>query len=211
MACTTFPPSLEDWLLPPRGRRCRLSAEPACWRRSDRAVRATVSPFISGIVRSTTSRRIDALFINAQRGASACDRNDIVALCRKGVPHQFQHRGIIIAYEKRSALAPFTSLRPGALDFLSDTCARGNHISILVPRPGTLCRRTAPPDCVTTPCIIESPRPVPSPAGLVVKNGSVARLWLLHPYRYRCPRPLAKRTGLASNGSAIVAHPDHCC
>jgi hypothetical protein len=44
-----------------------------------------------------------------------------------------------------------------------------------VPRPGALSTVTCPPLCATMPYTIDRPRPVPCPAGLVVKNGSNTR------------------------------------
>ena len=51
----------------------------------------------------------------------------------------------------------------------------GSHNSTVVPAPGSLAIRIAPPDCATRPSTIDSPSPVPWPALLVVKNGSAAR------------------------------------
>ena len=57
--------------------------------------------------------------------------------------------------------------------------------------PGVLSIRSLPPDCWTKPATIDRPRPVPLPASLVVKNGSVTRL-----------------TMLVGNSFALVADPD---
>ena len=51
----------------------------------------------------------------------------------------------------------------------------GSQSSTVVPSPGWLVMRIAPPDCAATPCTIDRPSPVPLPAPLVVKNGSAAR------------------------------------
>ncbi len=45
----------------------------------------------------------------------------------------------------------------------------------MVPAPTSELIRTCPPDCRAKPYTIDSPRPVPLPIGLVVKNGSKAR------------------------------------
>ena len=45
----------------------------------------------------------------------------------------------------------------------------------LVPRPGADSMSTVPPESVTMPCTVASPRPVPWPGSLVVKKGSKAR------------------------------------
>ena len=45
----------------------------------------------------------------------------------------------------------------------------------VVPSPGELLIDSAPPDCSANPLAIASPRPVPCPGGLVVKNGSLTR------------------------------------
>ena len=42
----------------------------------------------------------------------------------------------------------------------------------IVPRPGALSTSIVPPLWPTIPYTVESPRPVPSPIGFVVKNGS---------------------------------------
>src|SRR3954451_17544299 len=49
---------------------------------------------------------------------------------------------------------------------------RGNVITNSVKTPGSVSTSILPPCCFTMmSCVIERPRPVPSPAGLVVKNG----------------------------------------
>ncbi len=45
------------------------------------------------------------------------------------------------------------------------------------PCPGALCTEMAPPALVTVACTMARPRPVPSPADLVVKKGSKIRSW----------------------------------
>ena len=45
---------------------------------------------------------------------------------------------------------------------------------IVVPLPSSLSISTCPPDCLMKPYTWLSPRPVPLPAALVVKNGSKA-------------------------------------
>ena len=42
----------------------------------------------------------------------------------------------------------------------------------VVPVPGALSMSKCPSDCRASPCTIDSPRPVPLPISLVVKNGS---------------------------------------
>src|SRR6185436_14103706 len=51
-------------------------------------------------------------------------------------------------------------------------CAGGRWIAISVPRPCSLRTSIHPPASCTMPSAIASPRPVPSPGPLVVKNGS---------------------------------------
>jgi hypothetical protein len=45
----------------------------------------------------------------------------------------------------------------------------------VVPLPGSLYTHTLPPLCLTIPCTVARPRPVPEPIGFVVKNGSKTR------------------------------------
>ena len=44
-----------------------------------------------------------------------------------------------------------------------------------MPRPGAVSKSTKPSFCLTMPWQVASPRPVPRPGGLVVKNGSKRR------------------------------------
>ena len=53
--------------------------------------------------------------------------------------------------------------------------ASGSHSVTVVPSPGRLSMRKAPPDCSANPLAIGRPSPVPTPISLVVKNGSLAR------------------------------------
>ncbi len=55
---------------------------------------------------------------------------------------------------------------------ISSPMLRGNRMSTVVPSPSVLDTEICPPDCLTKPNTIDSPRPVPCPSGLVVKNGS---------------------------------------
>ncbi len=52
----------------------------------------------------------------------------------------------------------------------------GKSMRTLVPCPGELVRSRTPPDCCTKPWTMARPRPLPLPAGFVVKKGSVARM-----------------------------------
>ena len=52
--------------------------------------------------------------------------------------------------------------------------ASGNRMVTVVPRPGALSSSACPPDCLAKPNTMLSPRPVPLPTSLVVKNGSNA-------------------------------------
>ena len=45
-------------------------------------------------------------------------------------------------------------------------------MSKVAPAPGSLSTQMYPPVCFTMPYTVESPRPVPLPTSLVVKNGS---------------------------------------
>ena len=71
----------------------------------------------------------------------------------------------------RRAAAPARTLRPAA----GSPALRSRKILTLVPSPGSLLSTISPPDCLTKPYAIDSPRPVPCPVGLVVKKGSNAR------------------------------------
>jgi len=51
----------------------------------------------------------------------------------------------------------------------------GNLMWKLVPSPGQESTRISPPCCWMIWCVMASPSPVPSPTGLVVKNGSKMR------------------------------------
>ena len=53
------------------------------------------------------------------------------------------------------------------------TC--GKKIVNALPTPGVLERCISPPDCLTIPCTVDNPRPVPLPTAFVVKNGSKMR------------------------------------
>src|SRR6185437_9715163 len=53
--------------------------------------------------------------------------------------------------------------------------ARGKYMRTVVPNPDSDSIWTSPLDCWTNPQTIESPRPLPFPEPLVVKNGSQAR------------------------------------
>ena len=48
----------------------------------------------------------------------------------------------------------------------------------VAPCPGALSTAMCPPLCSTMPYTVDSPRPVPLPASLVVKNGSKMRAWV---------------------------------
>ena len=52
---------------------------------------------------------------------------------------------------------------------------RGQLHQKVVPWPGALCTAIRPPALVTVVCTMARPSPVPSPAALVVKNGSKIR------------------------------------
>src|SRR5713226_6411872 len=52
---------------------------------------------------------------------------------------------------------------------------RGKYTLKVVPWPGSLYTQIHPPLCLTIPYTVASPRPVPLPAGLVVKKGS--KIW----------------------------------
>src|SRR5581483_2850590 len=57
-------------------------------------------------------------------------------------------------------------------DFFCVSSSRGNVMMNSVKAPGSVSTSIVPPCCFTTMSwLIERPRPVPSPAGLVVKNG----------------------------------------
>ena len=53
--------------------------------------------------------------------------------------------------------------------------ARGSATRTVVPPPGRLSTTISPPSARTMPWQIESPSPVPTPWGFVVKNGSKIR------------------------------------
>src|SRR3954453_2384570 len=56
--------------------------------------------------------------------------------------------------------------------FFCNFVVRGSVITNSVKTPGSVSTSILPPCCLTMmSCVIERPRPVPSPAGLVVKNG----------------------------------------
>ena len=63
----------------------------------------------------------------------------------------------------------------------------------VVPRPGSLDSVTYPEFCVTIPYTAARPSPVPSPAALVVKNGSKARAWVAA----SMPTPLSRTMSTA--------------
>src|SRR6266478_5202255 len=70
----------------------------------------------------------------------------------------------IVVDDEDTPLHEATSAVPGS--------AEARKIATRVPRPGSLSTSIQPPWSVTMPCATESPRPVPSPTSLVVKNGS---------------------------------------
>src|SRR5215470_4151350 len=53
--------------------------------------------------------------------------------------------------------------------------ACGKYASNVLPLPGELSTFRAPPCCVTIPCTVDRPSPVPCPTALVVKKGSRIR------------------------------------
>ena len=60
----------------------------------------------------------------------------------------------------------------------ADSAIRGRKIRITVPWPGSLSTVITPLLCCTIPYTVERPSPVPSPTGLVVKNGSKIMDWV---------------------------------
>src|SRR5438552_2531753 len=70
---------------------------------------------------------------------------------------------------------PRGSSRPATTVGLAASPATGSQTSNLVPSPGFVVTSIAPPRSVTMPCTRDSPRPVPLPTPLVVKNGSNMR------------------------------------
>ena len=68
------------------------------------------------------------------------------------------------------------------------SAARGNSRVMVVPAPNLVERVMVPCMACTVPYTIDSPRPVPLPTGLVVKNGSKAcsRTCSVHA-QFRCP------------------------
>src|SRR2546430_1642349 len=80
--------------------------------------------------------------------------------------HQRLKIVLVVNYEDVSA-----QLAPPVL--ASAAAARGNVTINSVNEPGSVTTSILPPCSFTTiSWLIDSPRPVPSPAGLVVKNGS---------------------------------------
>src|SRR5579863_301376 len=62
-----------------------------------------------------------------------------------------------------------------AASFTTGTAVTGSSTMNLAPALGWLSNITSPPCCFTIPYTIESPNPVPTPEGLVVKKGSKMR------------------------------------
>src|SRR2546430_912975 len=80
--------------------------------------------------------------------------------------HQRLKIALVIDYEDGSA-----QLAPPVLALAA--AARGNVIINSVNAPGSVTTSILPPCCFTTMSwLIDRPSPVPSPAGVVVKNGS---------------------------------------
>ena len=73
------------------------------------------------------------------------------------------------------------------------------------PAPGALSSVTPPPSPAAMPCTTDRPRPLPAPAGFVVKYGSNARARVgERPSRGRCRRP---RAGRSSPGASPAGAP----
>ncbi len=63
----------------------------------------------------------------------------------------------------------------GAAATGAPSSTRGKYTLKVVPLPGSLYTQMQPALCLTIPYTVESPRPVPLPTSLVVKNGSKMR------------------------------------
>src|SRR4029077_5652570 len=81
------------------------------------------------------------------------------------LPEQRLDVGLVV-YHKNQNAHVLPRSPPDKLLFLGRTIVNSANC------PGSVATSIVPPCCFTMmSCVIESPRPVPSPAGLVVKNG----------------------------------------
>ena len=88
----------------------------------------------------------------------------------------FLANSVLALYGPQPQVLPGWFDTPGAAS--ASVCsagAAGNSREKTAPFPGSLVTLTSPPCSRTMPSTIASPRPVPTPAGLVVKNGSKIR------------------------------------
>ena len=80
-----------------------------------------------------------------------------------------------------------TGFSAGAGSASCGTACIGRRQVTVVPWPGVLSMRNWPPDWRTKPYTIDSPRPVPWPTGLVVKNGAkICCCACLHNLKLQC-------------------------
>jgi hypothetical protein len=80
-------------------------------------------------------------------------------------------RFVCARFGKRSVVRRTRCVEGERAHDVTPRCARGKITVKVVPSPTLLSARIVPPSAVTMPWQMDSPRPVPTPTGLVVKNG----------------------------------------
>ena len=155
--------------------------------------RASSAPVMSGIAWSVTTTSI----VPSERSMSSADMPDGHHLA--GVAKVLQHGGgeqrdQRIVIDHQHAIVRHHAVRCRSASTRSARAApaaTGSHSSTVVPLPSWLVMRIAPPDWAARPKTIDSPRPVPRPTSLVVKNGSLHASASPRPCRCRYRSPSA--------------------
>ena len=131
------------------------------------------------MITSLTSASIvaaDAASSSASRGAP----RDVHAVALAGEDHLDQPAHALLVLARRGSVslpASGRSARSSTRSGATAAVAAGRQVDAgtSCPSPGSEYSDTRPPDWLTIPCTVASPRPVPWPGSLVVKNGSKTR------------------------------------
>jgi hypothetical protein len=132
-------------------------------------------------------RHIAAVALERSIALSRRDLVDLEAQLAQLLAEDGPHR--IVVVDQQDRLGRGGAGRPGldaSRPWGPAAASRAGSARSSLPSPACCSMRSLPPDCWTKPATIDRPRPVPLPASLVVKKGSVIRLTMSPG---RCPGP----------------------
>ena len=139
---------------------------------------ASERPLRWGMTMSVSSKSIGPRVRgrDANRVVAVLRGEDAVAGRAQHERDELAHRLVVLDDEQRlAASALHARRRATAAPPRRHATERGKSTSKRAPRWGWLSTRMCPPACSTMPYTVASPRPVPLPTSLVVKNGSKMR------------------------------------